>query len=189
MGSPVDQAGLFLLQFIAGLVIFVLVLRFLIRATHTDWRNPIVMFIAKVTNPVCKPFAMVLPSHGRWDLAALGAAFTIQIIFVFLIGWLSARDFSLIFIFLSSLTEIINVLLDMLFWLIIIQIILSWIDQGRNPNLDIFRQLTAPILAPFQRLVPPMGGFDLSPIIAILVIKLAQILIVGSIVQLAQTMV
>lgn len=189
MGSPVDQAGLFLLQFIAGLVIFVLVLRFLIRATHTDWRNPIVMFIAKVTNPVCKPFALFLPSRGRWDFAALGAAFTVQVIFVLLIGWLGARDFGLIFILLSGLTEVLNVLLDMLFWLIIIQIVLSWIDQGRNPNLDVFRQLTAPILAPFQRLVPPMGGFDLSPIVAILVIKLSQILIVGSIAQLAQTMV
>lgn len=189
MGSPIDQAGLFLLQFIAGLVIFVLVLRFLIRATYTDWRNPIVMFIAKVTNPICKPFAIFLPSRGRWDLAALGAAFSVQVIFVLLIGWLSARDFGLVFILLSALTEILNVLLDMLFWLIIIQIILSWIDQGRNPNLDIFRQLTSPVLAPFQRLVPPMGGFDLSPIVAILVIKLSQILIVGSIAQLAQSMV
>lgn len=189
MGSPVDQAGLFLLQFIAGLVIFVLVLRFLIRATYTDWRNPIVMFIAKVTNPVCKPFAILLPSRGRWDYAALGAAFSVQVIFILLVSWLSARDFGLAFILLSALTEVFNVLLDMLFWLIIIQIILSWIDQGRNPNLDIFRQLTAPILAPFQRLIPPMGGFDLSPIVAILVIKLSQILIVGSIAQLAESMV
>ncbi|WP_044411121.1 YggT family protein [Thiomicrospira microaerophila] len=189
MGSPVDQAGLFLLQFIAGLVIFVLVLRFLIRATHTDWRNQIVMFIAKVTNPVCKPFALVLPSKGRWDWAALAAAFSVQVLFVILIGWLTNRDFGIALILLSALTEILNVLLDMVFWLIIIQIILSWLVQNHNPNLDIFRQLTAPILAPFQRMIPPMGGFDLSPIVAILVIKLAQILIVGSIAQFAQTMV
>lgn len=113
MGSPVDQAGLFLLQFIAGLVIFVLVLRFLIRATYTDWRNPIVMFIAKVTNPVCKPFAILLPSRGRWDYAALGAAFSVQVIFILLVSWLSARDFGLAFILLSALTEVFNVLLDM----------------------------------------------------------------------------
>lgn len=189
MGSPVDQAGLFLLQFLAGLVIFVLVLRFLIRATSTDWRNPIVMFIAKVTNPICQPFAYVLPSKGRWDLAALAAAFVVQVLFVLLIGWLTGRDFGIAVILLSALTEVLNVLLDMMFWLIIIQIILSWIVQGHNPNLEIFRQLTAPILAPFQRLIPPMGGFDLSPIIAILAIKLGQILIVGSIAQFTQTMV
>ncbi|UQB41726.1 YggT family protein [Thiomicrospira microaerophila] len=189
MGSPIGQAGLFLLQFIAGLVIFVLVLRFLIRATHTDWRNQIVMFIAKVTNPVCKPFAMVIPSKGRWDWAALAAAFSVQVLFVILIGWLTNRDFGLALILLSALTEVLNVLLDMIFWLIIIQVILSWLVQSHNPNLDIFRQLTAPILAPFQRLIPPLGGFDLSPIIAILAIKLSQILIVGSIAQFAQTMV
>lgn len=189
MTSPVDQAGLFLLQFFAGLVIFVLVLRFLIRATHTDWRNPIVMFIAKVTNPLCKPFSYFLPSQGRWDIAALGAAFSVQVLFVFALGWLTGNNYSILFILLAALTEVLNVLLDMMFWLIIIQVILSWIVQNYNPNLEIFRQLTAPILAPFQRLIPSMGGFDLSPIIAILVIKLSQILIVGSITQFTQAMV
>jgi YggT family protein len=189
MTSPLDQAGLFLLQFIAGLVIFVLMLRFLIRATRTDWRNPIVMFVAKVTNPVCKPFAMVIPSKGRWDWAALTAAFIAQALFVILLGWLTQRDFSPVLIGLSALTEVLNVLLDMMFWLIIIQIILSWVVQTYNPNLEIFRQLTAPILDPFRRLVPPIGGFDLSPIVAILAIKLTQILLVGTIAQFAQTLV
>jgi YggT family protein len=189
MSSPVDQAGLFLLQFLAGLVIFVLMLRFLIRATRTDWRNPIVMFIAKVTNPICKPFSLVLPSKGRWDWAALAAAFGVQVVFVLLIGWLMARDFGMTLVLISALTEVMNVLLDMLFWLIIIQVILSWVAQGHNPNLEIFRQLTAPILAPFQRLIPPIGGFDLSPIIAILAIKVTQILLVGSLAQLGQSMV
>lgn len=189
MSSPVDQAGLFLLQFIAGLVVFTLMLRFLVRATHTDWRNPIVMFIAKVTNPICKPFALFLPSRGRWDLAALGAAFVIQALVAWIIGWFIGQSYGIGFILLFALTEVMNFLLDMMFWLIIIQVILSWVVQSYNPNLEIFRQLTTPILAPFQRLIPPMGGMDLSPIVAILVIKLGQILIVGSIAQFAQTMV
>ena len=188
MTTPVDQAGFSLLQFIAGLVIFVLMLRFLIRATYTDWRNPIVMFIAKVTNPLCKPFALILPSKGRWDLAAIAAAFTVQVVFVLLLGWLSGRDFGLTVTLLSALTEVLNVLLDMMFWLIIIQVVLSWLSTGYNPNLEIFRQLTAPILAPFQRWIPPISGFDLSPIVAILVIKLSQILVVGSIAGIAQAM-
>lgn len=187
--TPVDQAGFYLLQFIAGLVIFVLILRFLIRATYTDWRNPIVMFIAKVTNPICKPFSLVLPSKGRWDFAAVGAAFVVQVLFVLLIGWLSGRDFAIAVILISALTEVLNVLLDMMFWLIIIQVILSWLVQSHNPNLDIFHQLTTPILAPFRRLIPPVGGFDLSPIIAILAIKVSQILIVGSLAQLGQSMI
>jgi YggT family protein len=184
--SPVGQGGLFLLQFAVGLVIFVLMLRFLMRATRTDWRNPIVHFVAKVTNPLCAPANKVIPVKGRWDWAAIVTALVIQAIFVWVIGWLTGRDFGAVAIALASLTEILNQLLDMMFWLIIIQVILSWVSPGYNPNTEIFQQLTRPILAPFQRLIPPMGGMDLSPIVAILAIKLFQIVVIGSIAQLAQ---
>ncbi len=187
--SPAGQGGLFLLQFITGLVIFVLMLRFLLRATYADWHHPIVKFIAKVTNPVCAPANKVLPAKGRWDSAAIITALVIQGLFVLLIGWLTARDFSIPFVVLASFTEIANVLLDIMFWLIIIQAVLSWISPGYNPNTIIFEQLTRPILAPFQRLVPPISGIDLSPLIAILAIKLFQIVVVGYISQIAQQMI
>lgn len=187
--DPLSQASLFLLQFIAGLVVFTLILRFLIRATYTDWNNQIVKFIAKVTNPICKPFALVLPSKGRWDFAAIGAAFTTQVVLAISIGLIIGQSFNLSYILLFAVSEILNFLFDMMFWLIIIQVVLSWIAQSYNPNLDIFRQLTEPILSKFRSLIPPIGGMDLSPIVAILAIKLGQILIVGSIAQLAQTMV
>jgi len=184
--SPIGQGGLFLLQFAIGMVIFALMLRFLMRATYVDWNNPVVHFIAKVTNPICAPVNAVMRPKGRWDSAAIVTALLIQAIFVTLIGFLTARDFSIAFIALASLTEILNQLLDMMFWLIIIQAILSWVSPQYNPNTAIFQQMTAPILAPFQRLLPPMGGFDLSPIFAIVAIKLTQIVIVGSIVQFTQ---
>jgi YggT family protein len=76
----------------------------------------------------------------------------------------------------------------MLFWLIIIQVVLSWVSPGNNPNTAIFEQITQPILAPFRRYIPPIGGMDLSPIAAIVAIKLTQIVVVGSITQLIQPM-
>ena len=187
--SPIGQGGLFLLQFITGLVIFVLMLRFLLRATYADWHHPIVKFIAKVTNPLCAPFNKILPAKGRWDWSAILTAVVIQSLFVVLIGYLSARSFSVPFILLASTTEIANQLLDMMFWLIIIQAILSWISPGYNPNTAIFDQLTQPILAPFRRFVPAMCGIDITPIVAILAIKLFQIVILGSLTQVAQQMI
>lgn len=186
--SPVGQGGLFLIQFLAGLVIFVLMLRFLMRATHVDWRHPIVNFIAKVTNPLCAPVNLVLPRPNRWDWSALITAMLIQAILVVVIGLLADRSFGIGVIVLSSVTEIMNQLLDMMFWLIIIQVVLSWVSQGYNPNTAIFEQLTQPILRPFQRWIPPMGGLDLSPIAAIVAIKLTQIVVVGSIAQIGQTL-
>lgn len=186
--SPAGQGGLFLLQFAVGLVIFALMLRFLMRAAHVDWRHPIVHFIAKVTNPLCAPANKVLPTRGRWDWAALLTALLLQALFVWLIGFFTERSFGVAAIVLASLTEIMNQLLDMMFWLIIIQAVLSWFAQGYNPNTEIFNQLTRPILAPFQRLVPLVGGIDLSPIAAIVAIKLFQIVVVGSIVQFTQSL-
>ena len=187
--SPAGQGGLFLLQFVVGLVIFALMLRFLLRATHADWRNPIVQFIAKVTNPLCMPANKIVGTKGRWDWGAIVTALVIQAIFVWAIGQLTGRDFGAAIIALSSITEIMNQLLDMMFWLIIIQAIMSWVAPSGNPNTEIFNQLTRPILEPFQRFIPPMGGIDLSPIAAIVAIKLVQIVVVGSIAQLAQGMI
>ncbi|BCN94122.1 hypothetical protein THMIRHAM_19070 [Thiomicrorhabdus immobilis] len=187
--SPVGQGGLFLMQTLVGLVIFALMLRFLMRATYADWNNPIVQFIAKVTNPICAPLNKVVAAKGRWDWSALSTAVIIQAIFVILIGYLTSRSFGVPFIVLASTTEIVNQLLDMMFWLIIIQAVLSWVSPGYNPNTIIFNQLTQPILDPFRRLIPPISGMDLSPIFAILAIKLFQIVVVGSITQIAQQMI
>lgn len=187
-GSPVSDGGLFLIQFIIGLVIFALMLRFILRATHADWRHPIVNFTAKVTNPLCAPVNKVMPVKGRWDYAALITAALIQALFVFFIGWATGRDFGTLFIVIASITEVMNQLLDMMFWLIIIQVILSWVSPQYNPNTQIFIQITEPILAPFRRLIRPIGGMDLSPLFAILAIKLTQIVVIGSIVQFAQPM-
>ncbi|MDG6773787.1 YggT family protein [Thiomicrorhabdus sp. ZW0627] len=184
--SPIGQGGLYLLQFLVGLVIFALMLRFLLRATHADWRHPIVQFIAKITNPLCALANKIVPTRGRWDWAAIITALVIHAIFVWGVGMLTGRDFGAVAIALASVTEILNQLLDMMFWLIIIQVILSWVSPGYNPNMVIFNQLTNPILAPFQRFIPPIGGMDLSPLAAILAIKLFQIVVVGSIAQIAQ---
>jgi len=189
MDAPIGQGGLFLLQFVTGIVIFMLMLRFLLRATHADWRNPIVTFTAKVTNPLCAPINIMLPLKGRWDWSALGTAIIVQALFVIAIGYLTGKTFGAAFIALAATTEIMNQLLDMLFWLIIIQAVLSWVAPSYNPNTAIFEQITRPILAPFQRVIPTMGGVDLSPIAAILAIKLFQIVVVGSIAGFAQSMI
>jgi len=187
--SPAGQGGLFLLQFLSGLVIFALLLRFFMRAAYIDWRHPVVNFIAKVTNPLCAPINQLLPKPNRWDWSALITAALIQVILVLIIGWLTERQFGIPVIVISAVTEIMNQLLDMMFWLIIIQVILSWVSPTYNPNTAIFFKLAEPILKPFQRLIPPMGGLDLSPISAIVAIKLTQIIVVGSIAQYGQRLV
>jgi len=184
--SPVANGGLFLLQFLVGLVTFVLILRFLMRATYVDWRHPVVGFIAKVTNPICRPLNALFKNIGRWDWSALLAAFIVEMAFVGLIGLLTGRDFGLITILMVSFSEIANQILDLVFWLIIIQVILSWVSPGYNPNTVIFDQMVSPILRPFQRIIPPIGGIDLSPLAVVVLIQLTQIVLLRPIVAIAQ---
>lgn len=181
------QALVFLLQVIFGLMTFLFILRFLMRAMHVDWRLPVVHMVARLTNWACAPLGKLLPVKGRWDWAALVAAFFSQLAYVLLISLISARAYSAGAMGLFALAETLNVLLDTLFWLIIIQVILSWIQPAYNPNLVIFQQLVEPILARFRQFIPPIAGLDLSPIVAIVVIKLAQILLVGPIAAAAST--
>ncbi|MBN2646399.1 MAG: YggT family protein [Thiotrichales bacterium] len=183
--TPLGQGGLFFLQFVVRLVLFGLMLRFLMRATYADWRNPIVTFIAKATNPLCAPANKLLPTRGRWDWAAIITALVLYSGYVVAIGVLTDRSFGPVFVAL----EVLNQLLDMLFWLIVIQIILSWVSPQPNPNTVLFQQLTEPVLEPFRRLLPATGGFDFSPILAILAIKLVQIIGVGSLTAIAQGMI
>ncbi len=187
--SPLANGGLFLLQFLVGIVTFVLILRFLMRATYVDWRHPVVGFIAKVTNPVCRPLNGLFKSIGRWDWAALLAAFIVEIAFVGIIGMLTGRDFGVITILLVSFTGIANQILDLVFWLIVIQAVLSWVSPGYNPNTVIFDQMTAPILRPFQRVIPSISGIDLSPLAVLVMIQLTQIVLLRPIVGIAQGMV
>ena len=187
--TPVGQGGLFLLQFIVGMVVFVLLLRFFLKATYISWNQPIVKFVAKVTNPLCMPFQKIIPASARWDTTAIFVALLIQAVFVVSLGYLTGNPYSPMLIAIASITEIMNQMLDIMFWLIVIQIILSWVTPGYNPNTAIFFQMAEPILAPFQRFIPPMGGLDFSPMVAILVIKLTQIIVVGSISQFGQSLV
>ncbi len=187
--SPAGQGGLFLLQFIASMVVFILLVRFFLRASNVDWRNPIVSFVAKVTNPICYPFSKLIPAKGRWDLSAIATALAVQVIFVIMLGFLTDESFAISLIAIFSITEVLNQLLNLMFWIVILQVILSWISPGNNPNTIIFHQLAEPILAPFQKLLPPIGGIDLSPIAAIVAIKLTQIVVVGYIAQIGQSLV
>jgi YggT family protein len=187
--SPGIQALAFLIQVIMGLVVFVFILRFLMRATRVDWRLPIVHIVARLTNWACAPLGKLIPVKGRWDWAALVAALLAEAIYIAIIGALTGRSFGLATMGIFAVAETLNVLLDTLFWLVIIQVILSWIQPGYNPNLAIFSQMAEPILRPFQRFIPPIAGLDLSPIAAIVAIKMTQILFIGPIAGIAQGMI
>ena len=78
-----------------------------------------------------------------------------------------------------------SLLLTLLFWAILIRAILSWVQPDpRNPIVQLLERVTGPILYPLQRIIPPLGGIDLSPLVAMLIIELIKGLLVNAILKL-----
>ncbi|MCE5387618.1 MAG: YggT family protein [Acidithiobacillus sp.] len=79
---------------------------------------------------------------------------------------------------LFELYRLIEIVLTLLFWAVFIRAILTWVQPDPyNPIVRFLDRVTSPILQPLQRHIPPMGGIDFSPLVALLLIQLAKLLV------------
>ncbi len=172
-------AFLFLLGFVIDLYIFLVLTRFLLQLVRADFYNPVSQFVVKATNPILMPLRKIIPGYGGMDVAALVAVVALIVFKLVLVSLLAmgALRFSPLQLLVVTVTELARLLLDYLFWTIILRIILSWVSPDpRNPVVQLVGQITEPVMAPARKLLPPMGGLDLSPIIVLLAIQFIQIL-------------
>jgi YggT family protein len=172
-------AFLFLLGFAIDLYIFLLLTRFLLQLVRADFYNPLSQFVVKATNPLLMPLRKLIPGYGGVDVAALVAVVALIVIKLVLISLLvhGALRFNALQLLVFTVTETARLLLNYLFWAIILRIVLSWISPDpRNPVTLVVGQITEPVMAPARKILPPMGGLDLSPIIVLLLIQFVQVL-------------
>ena len=89
--------------------------------------------------------------------------------------------------FLVALAQIVQVIINVLWWLIIIRALISWVNPDPyNPIVQFLYRTTEPLLTPFRRLIPSHKiGIDLSPIFAILVLMFLRYFLVNSLIDLA----
>ena len=80
--------------------------------------------------------------------------------------------------------HLLGFFLQTMFWITLISVLLSWFSpSGSNPAVPLLSGIADIVLKPLRKLIPPLGGFDLSPVFALLGLRLATILIVGPITQ------
>lgn len=169
MPANIAQALAYLLNAIGAIISGILLLRLILPLFRADFRNPIAQGILKVTNPLVIPIRRVVPSIGSIDTATLLLAYAVQYIAV----WLSLAVFGasapIEVIAFRALTKLIVVALYLFIYSIFFRIIISWIAPGQySPIAALVGTISEPILRPFRRIIPPLGGFDLSPILALL---------------------
>ena len=171
MPNNFASALVFIVSSIAQLYLFVLLLRLLLPWLGADFRNPLAQGVLKITSPLIVPLRRVVPPIGRVDTATLLVTFFILYATIFLVLLIQGvtADFSKIAV--SALVYLPLLTLRLYTFLIIVRVVLSWVSTGGyNPAVAIIFTLTDPVLKPFQRIIPAMGGFDLSPIFAIILV-------------------
>ncbi|MBL4584786.1 MAG: YggT family protein [Pseudomonadales bacterium] len=180
MGQSLPQAGIYLVQTLFNLYLMAVVLRFVLQLVRADFYNPVSQFLVKVTDPALKPLRRIVPGYGGIDIASIVLALLVQAAGIYLIILISGVSLPNMFKpLLWSVVGFASLLLNIAFFAVIITIILSWVaPQSRNPIVDLLRQITDPIMQPIQRLIPPIGGLDLSPIFVFIAINLLEILVV-----------
>ena len=174
------NAGVILVEVIFGLLISLFVVRVLLQLVRANFYNPVCQFFYKATNPVLMPLRKLLRPWRNFDLAGTLVAFLLECLKVLLLFALVGRVPGLGGILVLGFAEFIAFLLMLYFWLILIRVILSFVGQGSySPVVPLIAQITEPVLRPIRRVLPDLGGFDLSPLVATLAIFLARALIVA----------
>lgn len=177
-----SQAGLLVIQTLFHLYLLAVLLRFLLQLARADFYNPITQFCVKITAPVLTPLRKVIPGFGGIDVASLVLAVIVHFIGLHLALMVTgyAGSTTPLITLLAAFLGTVGFILNIYFWGMIIAIIASFIaPMAHNPALMLVNQLVEPVMAPLQRIIPPMGGLDFSPILLFLIINVLKIFLSG----------
>lgn len=154
------------------------ILRLLLQWVRADFYNPVVQFLVAITNPLLLRMRRVIPAIGRLDTASLVLAMGLEVLGVWLVSRLAEVNLSWPQIVIFSAQKLVMTILLTYFFLIIVAVILSWFGQrARHPVIPLVYQLTEPVLRPIRRVIPPIGGVDLSPLFALITIRFLLLLL------------
>ncbi|ALI01032.1 YggT family protein [Pseudomonas sp. FW306-02-F02-AA] len=170
-----NDAAIFIIKTLGSLYLLIVLLRFILQLVRANFYNPLCQFIVKATQPLLKPLRRVIPSMFGLDMSSLVLALIVQMLLIAVILALKGFLVDSLLLVPWALIAIFSLFLNILFYAMIISVILSWVAPGsHNPGAELVAQITEPVLAPFRRIVPNLGGLDISPIFAFIVIQLLQ---------------
>ena len=173
--SGLNGAAIFVIQTLGSLYLLIVLLRFILQLVRANFYNPLCQFIVKATQPLLKPLRRVIPSVFGLDMSSLVLAILVQMVIFAVVLTLSYMSFNILGLLLWAIIGVTALFLKVFFFAMIISVILSWVAPGSiSPGAELVNQITEPALAPFRRFLPSMGGLDISPILAFMVIQLIQ---------------
>lgn len=180
--NGLDNAAIYILQTLGSLYLLIVLLRFILQMVRADFYNPLSQFTVKATRLLLNPLRKVIPGFGGLDLASLTLAILVQLVLMtltLLIGGYGFDAALLPQLLVWSVIGVTALFLKVFFFALIASVILSWVaPHSHNPAAQLIQQICEPLLAPFRRLLPNLGGLDISPIFAFLALNLIDMLVI-----------
>lgn len=172
------QAIYFIVKTLVQLYLLLLLLRFWLPVLRADFRNPIAQGILRITSPLVIPVRRFISPIGRLDTSTILVAYVLEFLLVLTLLALRGLNVEALPIAITAILELAIQSLNLFFFVILIKVVLSWVaPQNYNPMTALLNTMAEPVLRPFRRIVPAIGGFDISPIFAIVLLKAAEIVL------------
>jgi YggT family protein len=173
------SAILYVLNALFTLVLVAFLLRVLLPLVDAGFRNPIGQAVLKVTDPLVLPLRRVFKPVGRVDIAAIVALVLVQLVATaLLLGVGGASPLALPIVLLQALFALLDLVLQFYIVCLLIYVVLSWVASDvRNPAVQLLSRICEPVLRPVRRMVPPLGNFDLSPLLVLIALQAVRILL------------
>lgn len=188
-GSYIGNAATFVVETIFSLYILIVMLRLLLQLVRADFYNPVSQGIVRATQPPLKALRRVIPGVAGIDLASVVLLLGLQMIELWLVLLMLGRDAALAGLVMLSIARLLELLIYVFMFAIFALVILSWVQPNAyNPVVGLINSIASPLMRPARRLLPPMGGLDLSPIVVLLVLGVLLRLLVAPLEHLGASM-
>jgi len=172
------EALTYLVRTLADLYLLTFLLRFIMQLARANYYNPLSQVVFKVTNPLVVPARRFLPSVAGLDVPTLIVLIVLEVIVTFALLRLTGLSLPIPRLLFYSLLRLISLVLWFYVVALIIYAVLSWFGQpSRNPMAMLLTELVEPMLRPARRMLPPIGGFDLSALLVIVLLQATTIIV------------
>jgi YggT family protein len=162
----------FLIRVLSHLYLLLFLLRFIMQWIRADFYNPLAQFIVRATNPLVVPARRLIPASSGIDLPTLVLLVLLEVIATWLLLYVASAPATLIQFAEFVLLRLVSLTLSLYTWTILVYVILGWISPGGyHPLTMMLAELNEPVLRPIRRLLPPISGLDLSPLLAVILIQ------------------
>ncbi|MDJ0908461.1 MAG: YggT family protein [Woeseiaceae bacterium] len=180
MSNSSREALIFILQAFVHIYVFILLLRLYLPWLYVSSNNPATQGVLRVTSPLVVPLRRLLPPIGRVDTSTLLIAYGIETLLTLAIIFIAGYPFIPLNLFVTAAVRLVILGIWVLVVGIIVRVILSWTGQGGyNPLTEIAYAVSEPVVRPFRKVIPPVGTFDLSVMVASILLIALTILLGG----------